>query len=206
MASRGETTRTTIMDSAEALILDQGFAATSIDGIIGRAGITKGAFFYHFANKAALAHALVERWSRLDIGHLEEKMAAAEAGSDDSREQLLAFVDAFIAEARTLTEPYPGCLFASYCAEAGLFDTDTLEVIEATYLHWRQRLGRKLDEVAVRYPPTVKVSTHSLADLLTVTFEGAFIVSKTLREPAAVADQLGHYRNYLVLLFGAPHD
>lgn len=202
MASRGETTRTTIMDSAEALILEQGFAGTSIDGIIGRAGVTKGTFFYHFDNKAALAHALVERWSRLDIGHLEEKMAAAEAGSDDPRDQLLAFIDAFIAEARALTEPYPGCLFASYCSEAGLFDADTLEVIERTYLHWRQRVGDKLVQVADRYPPTLSVPTQTLADMLTVTFEGAFIVSKTLHEPALLAEQLGHYRNYLELLFG----
>lgn len=202
MASRGETTRTAIMDSAEALILEQGFAATSVERIIGRAGVTKGTFFYHFASKAALARALVERWSRLDLGHLDGKMAAAEARHADPRAQLLAFVDAFRAEAEQLTEPYPGCLFASYCAEAGVFDADTLEVIEHTYLHWRERLGAKLEEVARRYPPRHAVATGSLADMMTVIFEGAFIVSKTLKEPGAVAAQLGHYRNYLVLLFG----
>lgn len=202
MASRGETTRTTIMDAAEGLILEQGFAASSIDGIIGRAGVTKGTFFYHFPSKADLGRALVDRWSRLDLGHLETKMAAAEAEHTDPRDQLLAFVDAFRAEAAELTEPYPGCLFASYCAEAGVFDADTLGVIENTYLRWRQRLGAKLAEVANAHPPRVQVSSDSLADMMTVVFEGAFIVSKTLKDPDTVADQLGHYRNYLALLFG----
>ena len=202
MAGRGETTRATIMDSAESLILDQGFAATSIDGIIGRAGVTKGTFFYHFSSKAALGRALVERWSRLDIGHLEDKLAAAEGAREDPLEQVLALIDAFREDARQLTEPYPGCLFASYCAEAGVFDADTLEVIENTYLHWRERLGGKLAQAAERHPPRVEVPMASLADMMTVVFEGAFIVSKTLKEPAAVAEQLTHFRNYVALLFG----
>ena len=203
MASRGETTRNTIMDAAEALILEQGFAATSVDRIIGRAGITKGTFFYHYASKTALAHALVERWARLDIEQLEYNLRVAEAATDDPLEQMLAFVDAFRDKAEALTEPYPGCLFASYCYEAGLFDEATLRIIDDTYLRWRNLLGVRLDRIAEQRPPRIPVPTESLADMLTVIFEGAFIVSKTLKEPGAIAAQVRHYRNYLVLLFGA---
>lgn len=202
MASRGETTRTAIMDAAETLILEQGFAATSVDRIIGRAGITKGTFFYHYESKTALAHALVERWARLDLDLLARNLGAAEAATDDPLEQVLAFVDAFHEQAEALTEPYPGCLFASCCYEAGLFDDATLRIIDETFLEWRVRLGAKLDRVVQQYPPRVSVSTGSLADMLTVIFEGAFILSKTLKEPAALAAQIHHYRNYLVLLFG----
>ena len=205
MASRGETTRNAIMDAAEALILEQGFAATSVDRIIGRAGITKGTFFYHYESKIALAHALVERWARLDIEQLVGHLEAAEAASDDPLQQVLAFVDAYYDKAVGLTEPYPGCLFASYCYEAGLFDQATLQIIDDTYLQWRRRLGARLDRIVERRPPRIHVSTESLADMLTVIFEGAFIVSKTLKEPGAVAMQIQHYRNYLLLLF-AEHD
>jgi hypothetical protein len=37
--------------------------------------------------------------------------------------------------------------------------------------------------------------------MMTVVFEGAFILSKTLKEPGVVAEQLGQYRDYLELLF-----
>ena len=47
----------------------------------------------------------------------------------------------------------------------------------------------------------LEVDLDSLADELTVMFEGAFIVSKTLGEPKVVAQQLVHYKNYLELLF-----
>ena len=41
------------------------------------------------------------------------------------------------------------------------------------------------------------------AEGMTVVLEGAFIMSKTFRDPQAVAGQLDHYRNYLELLFDA---
>jgi TetR/AcrR family transcriptional repressor of nem operon len=45
------------------------------------------------------------------------------------------------------------------------------------------------------------VHLDSLADMMTVVFEGAFILSRTLKEPQAFAEQLRHYRQYLELLF-----
>lgn len=75
-------------------------------------------------------------------------------------------------------------------------------MIEDTYLRWRELLGGKLRAAAERYPPRFEVSLDSVADTMTVLFEGAFIMSKTLKEPGTVAAQLGHYRNYLALLFG----
>ncbi|MEQ8966675.1 MAG: TetR/AcrR family transcriptional regulator [Azospirillaceae bacterium] len=203
MPRNGAETRRTIMDAAEGLILEQGFAATSIDRVIERAGVRKGTFFYHFETKAALALALVERYAALDLEHLEGNMARAEAMSRDPLQQVLIFVGLFREAAEKLSEPYPGCLFASFCYEAGLFDEATLAVIRDAMARWRVRLGAKLAEASARHPPRADVDTDSLADLLTVIFEGAFILSKTCKDPRTVADQLGHYRTYLELLFGA---
>src|SRR5688500_20354331 len=61
-----EKTRERILDAAQALILDHGYGATTVDAVVTRAGITKGAFFHHFGSKAALARALVEREALLE--------------------------------------------------------------------------------------------------------------------------------------------
>lgn len=201
MPRDGSATRSKIMDAAETLILKQGFSATSIDSVIAEAGITKGTFFYHFENKAALAKALVDRFAALDLGHLEQNMQRAENLGRDPLQQLLIFVGLFIEDAESLTEPYPGCLFASFIYESGLFGEATLGVITDTYAAWEKRIGDKLREIADTHPPRENVDLDSLAEMLTVIFEGAFIVSKTTREPEAVAEQLTHYRNYLELLF-----
>lgn len=201
MARNGRDTRTVIMDAAEGLVLETGFAATSIDRLIQRAGVTKGTFFYHFDSKQALARALVERYAALDLGHLSDNLARAERLSRDPLQQLVIFVGLFQEAAADLSEPYPGCLFGAYCYEAGLFDDATLEIIRDSMRTWRSRLGGKLRQIAAERPPRFEVDLDSLADMLTVIFEGAFILSKTLRDPAVVAAQLGHYRNYLELLF-----
>lgn len=204
MPRDGAATRARIMDAAEALILESGFAAASVDRIIEKAGVAKGGFFYHFDSKAALALALVERYAELDRGHLEANMARAEKLSRDPLQQLLIFVGLFEEMAEQMTEPYPGCLFASYCYEAGLFDEATLETIRGALRDWRVRLRAKLAEVAAQYPPRLAVELDSLADMLTVVFEGAFVVSRTLKEPQVVAAQLAHCRNYFELLFAGP--
>lgn len=202
MPRNGDKTRKKIMDTAEGLIMEQGFSASSIEQIIAGAGITKGTFFYHFPTKNDLAQALVERYARRDNRHLTEKMAAAEEATDDPARQLLAFIEQFIEIADGWTTPFPGCLFASFCYEAGLFEDRTHVVMRDSMLAWRARIADKLRAAAALRPPRLPVDVDSLADAVTVVFEGAFIVSRTLDDPKTVARQLRHLHGYLSLLFG----
>ena len=202
MARNGEKTHKAIMDAAEELIMEQGYSATAIDQIITRAGITKGTFFYHFPTKADLAHALAERYARRDTGQLSGKMEAAEQATPDPAHQLLLFLEQFIDIAEQWTTPYPGCLFASFCYEAGLFEERTTEVMRDSMLVWRNRIADKLRAAAAQSRPRMPVDADSLADAVTVVFEGAFVVSRTLDDAKIVAQQLRHLQNYLRLLFG----
>ena len=63
---KGVATREKLMDIAQGAVLQKGFGATSIEELIAAAGITKSGFFYHFKDKNALAHALLERHLRKD--------------------------------------------------------------------------------------------------------------------------------------------
>jgi AcrR family transcriptional regulator len=54
-------TKQKILDAAERLIGEQGFAATSLRQIIAEAGVNLAAVHYHFGSKEELLHALVER-------------------------------------------------------------------------------------------------------------------------------------------------
>ena len=201
MARDGTLTRNKILDTAEAMILDQGYSATSIDKLVAQAGVTKGSFFHHFDNKAALAYTLVERFARADLNLFAENKARAEKLSRDPLQQLLILIGLYKEMMEGLSEPYPGCLFASYIYEANLFDEHTLGVIVDTYLYWRANLGEMLQKAAAVYPPRVEVDLQHLADMFTGITEGAFIMSKTLKEPQLVAHQLGLYRDFVELVF-----
>ena len=56
---RGEA-RARLIEAARSLVRRKGFAATSVDDLCVAAGVTKGAFFHHFASKEALGVALVD--------------------------------------------------------------------------------------------------------------------------------------------------
>ncbi|CAM4014753.1 TetR family transcriptional regulator [Vreelandella rituensis] len=56
-----ERTRETILDAAEATFLAQGVSRTTLAHIAKAAGVTRGAIYWHFEDKAALFDALLER-------------------------------------------------------------------------------------------------------------------------------------------------
>lgn len=201
MARDGSATRTAIMDAAQTLILETGFSAAAIDSIIARAGITKGAFFYHFKSKTDLAHALLQRYAANDAAALERHLQRAETLSRDPLQQVLICFGLFEADMAALEVPYPGCLYASFTYEAQLFDEQTLALVRQVFAGWRARVAGKLHEVAALYPPRLPVDIDSLADMSLAIAEGAYVLSKVNRAPKAVAVQFRHYRNYLELLF-----
>jgi TetR/AcrR family transcriptional repressor of nem operon len=205
MPKDGTVTREKILDAAQGLILERGYAGMTVDSVLERVGITKGAFFYHFKSKDELARALIKRFANEDSALYTDMKARAEKLSDDPLQQVLIFIGLFEEMFEGLTEPYPGCLFASYVYEMQQFDADTLELVKESFKTWRALLKEKFDTVAMLHPPQTDIDTASLADAFTVVLEGAFVAGKALDEPDVIVKQLRHFKNYVALLFsGAP--
>ena len=197
-----EKTRERILDAAQTLILDHGYGATTVDSVVNRAGITKGAFFHHFGSKSDLARALVERYALMDKAHLERNIERARKLASDPLQQLLVLIGLYEEDFESLEEPFPGCLFASYIYENKLFDADTIGVLRESTLMWRHVALEMLQKVAAAHPPCVPVDMESLADLFYALTEGSFIMTKTLGDKTLLARHTRHLRTYLELLFG----
>jgi len=200
MPRNGTATRESILDTAQALIFDRGYGGVSIDSVIREVGITKGAFFHHFKSKAALAEALIERFDASDADLNAQTWARADRLAGDPLQRVLVFIGLFEEMFASLDEA-PSCLFASYVYELQLFDEDTRKIVADAFNRWRRDMKHRLDEVAERYPPAEPVDTTSLADMFTVIIEGAFTTAKAMREPGIVAEQMGHYRKYIEMVF-----
>src|SRR5213075_3064046 len=56
-----EATRHQILDAAEAEFLARGVAHTTLQDVAVAAGVTRGAIYWHFEDKAALFNAMMER-------------------------------------------------------------------------------------------------------------------------------------------------
>jgi TetR/AcrR family transcriptional repressor of nem operon len=55
VTQRGEGTRRCILDEAALSFARRGYAGTSLNDVIKATGLTKGAFYFHFSSKEALA-------------------------------------------------------------------------------------------------------------------------------------------------------
>lgn len=99
-----------------------------------------------------------------------------------------------------MTEPYPGCLLASYLYELQQFDDETRSLLHETFARWRTLLQEKFELIVKKNPPKNPVSPSELADGFTVVLEGVFILAKA----RMASEQLRLYRNYIELLFAAP--
>ncbi len=191
-----------MLEAAQRLVLERGFAAMTVDAVIEAAGLSKGAFFHHFPSKAALGRALVERYATSDAEALDTAMAAAEARSADPAVQLVEFVRFFEEAADNLVEVQPSCLFISFIYERELAGAGTDDVVASAILHWRQRITGKLGEAAAGRPALAEVDLTAVADHVFATFEGAFLLVRALGDDSAMRRQLAQLRHYLELLLG----
>lgn len=195
-------TKDRILDAAERLVQERGFAGTSVDAVIAETPTSKGSFFHHFGSKTELGRELVRRYAEADAAVLEEFLRAAEGESDDPAEQVVAFVRRFEEAATELAIRQPGCLFVSFLYARGQADEDTSDLIRGSVDLWRERLLARLRMAARLHPPVIDVDLPSLADQVFTTFEGGFILARASGDPAQLAAQLRHLRHYLTLLFG----
>ncbi len=55
-----ERTRRKLLDAGFREVYERGYQSADLDAVLERAGVTKGALYYHFENKEALGHAIIE--------------------------------------------------------------------------------------------------------------------------------------------------
>jgi TetR/AcrR family transcriptional repressor of nem operon len=201
MADKGAQTRERILAAAEPMVLRQGFAGTSLDDVLKVSGLTKGAFFHHFRDKADFARALVERFTKKDLALFDQMAAEAEATSDDPLEQTVDFLKRFERFAEELPEPPGGCMLAVYTYESVQFDPSVHTFIAQSFRHWSAQYEKKFEAVLARYTPAVPVNARDLAETIMSIIEGAFILSRSYNDPVIIARLARQFRQYIELLF-----
>ena len=90
-----ESTRDAVLDSATELFCARGYAHTSLDEVAAHARVTKGAIYHHFANKASLLIAIVERMEL--AGNARMRTAFAEVSAESGPAAgAMAVIDEFL--------------------------------------------------------------------------------------------------------------
>ena len=201
VAQKPPSNRERLLDLAEQLVLQKGFASTSIEELIVGVGITKSGFFYHFKDKNDLAKALMQRYLEADEHVLNDIFNRAAELHDDPLHSFLIGLKLFAEMMAKVHDIHPGCLAASVCYQDQLFDQQIRQMNAEGMLTWRKRFRTQLGLIADRSPPKRDLDHDTMADMMRALVEGGIILSKVLKDNRALPAQILHFRNYVRLAF-----
>jgi len=91
-SAQSEQTRRLLLNVARDLFTEHGYAGTATEEVVRRAGVTRGALYYHFRDKQDLFRAVVEDLEAANVRRFGEIVAAIA----DPWEQLHAGINAFL--------------------------------------------------------------------------------------------------------------
>ncbi|WP_161962242.1 TetR/AcrR family transcriptional regulator [Nocardioides speluncae] len=202
MPRDGTATRERILQTAERLMTEQGYQATSLDEVIAESASSKGAFFHHFSSKHDLALKLTERYAARDLEHLDAGLAAV-AEIDDPAARLVAFLRFYEDGADELMSEQSGCLYASVLAERQFTGSDINRLVTKATVAWRDAIVDLLRPALAGRAAVAGIDLDALADHLYTTFEGGFILCRTLEDASAMRAQLRVYRQLVEALLSA---
>lgn len=202
MPKDGSINRERILDAAQHLVIENGFAATSLDQVLTQVGTSKGAFFHHFDSKLDLGRALTERYVAADVGQLSRALEET-ADVEDPAERVVAFVRCFEEAADQIMTAQSNCLYVAVLTEQQLVSNGTADLITHAIEVWREEIVGLLD-AATESRGLDLGDADALADHVFVTFEGAFLLCRSTGKPEHMRAQLGVLRRLLGAMLGLP--
>jgi TetR/AcrR family transcriptional repressor of nem operon len=190
-------TRDQLLDAALGLMREKGYASTSVDDLCRKAGVTKGAFFHHFATKEALAVAAAGRWSERASALFE---TASYRKHNDPLKRVLGYLDFRKALLRGDIAEFT-CFAGTMIQEVYGSNPVIRDACEAGISGHAAQLAVDIAEAMKLNRIRADWTAESLALHTQAVLQGAFILAKAKGGAAIAASSIDHLRHYIELLF-----
>jgi len=177
-----EATRDKLLAAAFAEIHRKGYQAASLDSILASAGVTKGALYHHFADKAELGQAVV---AEIIVGlTLKRWTAPLEHHPGDPIEAIQSVIRNVSAEF-SLPELADlvslGCPLNNITQEMSPLDERFREQIAGAFALWTGAFAAAIERGRATHVVRADVDSKAVATFVVASIEGSFGLSKATK-------------------------
>lgn len=166
-----ETTRARILETALELFHHRTFGGTSVNEIVEKAGITKGALFHHFKGKNELGYAVVDELLRAEVKAIwEEKLL----GTTDPVTDLRKILQGLAGQMRENPEMLCcGCPINNLTQEMSSVDDGFRRRLQVIYADWFAAVEAAFRSGIAEGTVRANIDPRSTATTLVALFEGS---------------------------------
>ena len=194
-------TRERLLKAAFEEMYRRGFQSASLETILGEAGVTKGALYHHFPDKAALGQAVVdevvtglllERWLGVLARQPGDPITALQGMLKERMSRL------------GVDEVELGCPLNNLAQEMSPLDERFRRRVAATFDKWTGGFAELLERGQAEGTVRRDLNAKKLAHFLVAAIEGSFGLAKVAQSPVLLRSNLEVLSTLLESLRPAP--
>jgi AcrR family transcriptional regulator len=153
-----------------------GFRNADLDAILARAGVTKGALYYHFDNKEALGYAVVDE---VIASNLHQKWVRPLRNAKDPIGVLVRIIQS---ESLKREDVQRGCPLLNLSQEMSGLDEGFRRRTAKVYKDWHDAMAEALREGQKRRVVRSDINANETATFLIAAWEGYVVLGKNSQD------------------------
>lgn len=188
---KGERTRGKIVDTAAILMLNDGVAGTTIEGVCAAAGVGRSQVYHYFDDKGELVRAVIERQAELVFSGHEPHLARIQGW-----ESWAAWRD-FVVEIQRRVGCVGGCPLGSLASELADEDELSRQVLARSFQRWERAFHGAVQQTKNLGLLRKDADAAFLATTLLAALQGGLLLCQTLKDVAPLETSLNGAIGYL---------
>jgi TetR/AcrR family transcriptional repressor of nem operon len=187
--TKGDRTRQKIVETAAVLFNQKGFTGCSMGDIVEASGLEKGTLYGHFSTKEELAlYAFDYAWKETSDKRLRNIDSVSSAV-----DKLTLHINNYVN-----TPSFPGgCPLLNFAVDADDGNLALRARVRRALKGWEDLLAKIVEDGQSSGEVKPEIDSHSVANIVISTLEGATILARINKRSAAVEDAQRHLSLYL---------
>src|SRR5579862_2447017 len=172
-----ERTRKRLLQAAFQEIHHSGFRSADLDAILAKAGVTKGALYYHFDNKEALGYAVADE---IIASRVRQKWVQPLQNAKNPIDVLIRIVQS---HSQKREDVQRGCELLNLAQEMSGLDEGFRKRTARIYKDWHDAMAEALREGQKRRVVRNDINVNETATFLIAAWEGYAVLGKNSQDP-----------------------